>query len=116
MFSVGISAEIIIYKTEGLSAVEVIGVDYGKRSIDYRTCSENRMACSPRLYSSFRHLEAGRKVVKLLVYIVSLKQLSCACLDVRLENFLEIPLDYEGNSSETCLISIVQGKSIMMSP
>ena len=105
---IGLCRKEVIDLYEAFLAVVVICVDDRERGIDVIAGRKYGLACAPWLCASFRKSESFRKIVAFLERVMDVIFFSGAAFDVSSEDFFEVVLYYEADSSESGLISIIQ--------
>ena len=108
MGSVCLCCQEFIYLFKALSAVIVVSVYDGKRSVDDIACRENCLAGAPWLCAAFREAEALRKIAAFLERVVHFILFGCAVFDVLFEDIFKIVLYDEAYPAESRLIGIIK--------
>ena len=66
------TAQVVADDAIGVGTVEVVGIDHGKGLVDHRRSHHQRVVRTPRLLTSFGHLEALGQILQLLIYHLNL--------------------------------------------
>ena len=84
-----------------IATVKIIRIDRHKWGINHITGSQNRMPCTPRFRTAFRHAEALRQIIELLKRIAHIQAVLVAKAYAVLELLLKIPANHKHNPVKT---------------
>ena len=90
---VRVGREVVVNHAEGLGAVVVVCIDYGKRPVYHIARRQNGMAGAPGLFAPRRHSIALGQIVQLLVGIAHIHHLGKPVANGLLERGLNFVLD-----------------------